>query len=216
MVEQTIAAPERSTNPDASVLDRRRSPAHDHAALMAQASSEQVRLREVPFLTQIAIRAASVDAAEAVGAALGARLPVDGAAVAAGERAGRPVSVVWLSPDEWLAVLADEAQTGEPGPAVAASLEAALEGHRGQAVDVSANRSTLELSGPRARAVLDKTIELDLHPRSFPVGRAVTTTMESVAVIVWRSAEDTWRLMPRTSFTEHVVRWLADGMREFA
>jgi sarcosine oxidase, subunit gamma len=40
--------------------------------------------------------------------------------------------------------------------------------------------------------------------------------MESVAAILWRTAEDTWQLMPRASFTEHVVLWLTDGMREFA
>ena len=87
---------------------------------------------------------------------------------------------------------------------------------RGQVVDLASNRTTLELSGPKARAVLDKTIELDLHPREFPVGRAVSTQMESVAVILWRSADDTWLLMPRASFAEHVVGWLADGMREFS
>jgi sarcosine oxidase, subunit gamma len=99
---------------------------------------------------------------------------------------------------------------------VVGSLNAALGKHRGHIVDVSSNRTTLELSGPKARAVLDKTIELDLHPRAFPVGRAVATQMESVAIILWRTAEDTWQLMPRASFTEHVALWLADGMREFA
>lgn len=201
---------------DPTVLAYRRSPGHDLAALMSEKSSEQVRLREVPFLTQIAIRAVSADAVRAVGDALGAPLPTKVGDVSAGERdQGNPVDVVWLAPDEWLAVLGDEADTGESAASVVISLAAALEGHRGQVVDVSANRTTLELSGPRARAVLDKTIELDLHPREFAVGRAVATAMERVPVICWRTAADTWLLMPRSSFAEHVVRWLIDGMEEF-
>lgn len=217
MAEHMAETPAAPTRPDAAVLGYRRSPAHHLAALMRQAGGEQVRLREVPFLTQITIRAASPEAVEAVGGALDVALPSAVGEVAQGERGeGGAVSVVWLSPDEWLAVLGDEVETGIASTAVVESLNGALGERRGQVVDVSSNRTTLELSGPKARAVLDKTIELDLHPREFPVGRAVSTQMESVAVILWRTAEDMWQLMPRASFTEHVVLWLADGMREFS
>ena len=217
MVEQMTASPAVSTRPDARLLAYRRSPAHHLARPMDRAGGEQVRLREVPFLTQITIRAASPEAVRAVGGTLGTVLPRAVGEVAHGDQGGgAAVSVVWVSPDEWLAVLGDEAETGVASTAVVGSLNLALGKHRGQVVDVSSNRTTLELSGPKARAVLDKTIELDLHPRAFPVGRAVATQMESVAIILWRTAEDTWRLMPRASFTEHVALWLADGMREFA
>jgi len=128
---------------DATVLSYRRSPAHHLAALMHQAGGGQVRLREVPFLTQITIRAASAEAVEAVGDALGVALPTAVGEVAQGEHAeGGAVSVVWLSPDEWLAVLGDEAETGVGSPAVVQSLNVALGERRGQVVDVSANRTT--------------------------------------------------------------------------
>jgi sarcosine oxidase subunit gamma len=226
MAEQITLTPRSTLTPmptaptprgDATVLGYRRSPARHLTALMDRASSEQVHLREVPFLTQITIRTASPEAVTAVGGALEVALPSAVGQVAQGERGeGGAVSVVWLSPDEWLAVLGDEAETGLAGTTVVRWLSVALGERRGQVVDVSANRTTLELSGPKAREVLDKTIELDLHPREFPVGRAVATQMESVAIILWRTAEHTWQLMPRASFTEHVVLWLADGMREFA
>lgn len=217
MAEQMTVKPPTPTEPNAAVLGYRRSPAHHLAALMERASGEQVRLREVPFLTQITIRAASPQAVKAVSGALGVPLPSAVGEVSQGLRVeGGAVSVVWLSPDEWLAVLGDEAETGVASTAVVESLNVALGERRGQVVDVSSNRTTLELSGPNARAVLDKTIELDLHPREFPVGRVVSTQMESVAVILWRIAEDTWHLMPRASFSDHVVLWLADGMREFS
>jgi len=217
MVEQMTLTQGTPTRTDAAVLSCRRSPAHHLAALMEQAGGEQVRLREVPFLTQITIRAAMPEAVQSVGSALGVALPSAVGDVVQGEQGEHgAVSVVWLSPDEWLAVLDDEAQTGVASSAVVETLNVALGKRRGQVVDVSSNRTTLELSGPQARAVLDKTIELDLHPRAFPVGRAVSTQMESVAVILWRTGKDTWQLMPRASFAEHVVLWLADGMREFS
>lgn len=205
------------TTSDAAVLGYRRSPCHHLASFMERAGGDQVRLREVPFLTQITIRATSPEAEQAVGSALGAALPSRVGEVAEGEfDQGSAVSAVWLSPDEWLAVLGDEGETGVSGTSVVHALSEAMGEQRGQVVDVSSNRTTLELSGPKAQAVLDKTIELDLHPREFPVGRAVSTQMESVPVILWRTADDTWQLMPRASFSEHVVRWLVDGMREFA
>ena len=56
------------------------------------------------------------------------------------------------------------------------ALAAGLDGDPGSVVDVSANRTTLELSGPPAREVLEKGCPLDLHPRAFGPGRAVSTT----------------------------------------
>jgi len=191
----------------------RRSPAADLAGEMADGSSAGVRLREIPFLTQTAVRAApGSPAADAVAAALGIALPAGVGQVtgATDERA-----VLWLGPDEFLVVGPDEAGSGVSTAGFAAGLAAGLAGQRGQVVDVSANRATLELSGRHARAVLDKSCRLDLHPREFPAGRAVITLLESVGVILWRTGEDTWRVMPRASFTTHVVRWLLDGMREF-
>ena len=183
---------------------------------MDAGSSPAVTLREVPFQTHLAVRAGSQAAVQALGEALGAPLPDRVGRVTSGERGGgRAVDILWLSPDEWLAVLGDEAVSGESPTDLVELGSAALAGHRGQVVDVSANRATLELSGPQARAVLDKVIHLDLHPREFPVGRAVSTLLESVGVILWRTGPDTWLVMPRASFTEFVARWLLDGMREF-
>jgi sarcosine oxidase subunit gamma len=43
-------------------------------------------------------------------------------------------------------------------------------------VDVGANRTTLLVSGPAARAVLERGCTLDLHPRSFTAGHCAQTT----------------------------------------
>ncbi|MGO4604070.1 sarcosine oxidase subunit gamma [Terrabacter sp. 2YAF2] len=197
----------------AAVLGLRRSPAQDLAEEMLRGSGEQVRLREIPFLTQVALRA-TPGSVGALDDALGVDLPTRvGEVSGAGD--GGDLAVVWLSPDEFLAVGPDEADTGISSEAYAGGLADALGSDPGQVVDVSANRTTLELSGPRARSVLEKSCELDLHPRVFPVGTAVATLLGSTGVILWRTAEDTWRVMPRASFATHVVRWLLDGMREY-
>lgn len=197
------------------VLAHRRSPAHDLSDAMVQGSGEAVRLRELPFLSQLAIRVPlGSGSAEALAGTLGVSLPARVGEVT-GSSDGSGVALLWLSPDEFLAVGQDEALTGTPPESWAAQLDDVLADQPGQVVDVSANRTTLELSGPWARSVLEKSCEIDLHPRAFPVGTAVITLLESTGVIVWRTGEEAWRVMPRASFATHVVRWLLDGMREY-
>ena len=208
----TVTAPTRAVDRSA-VLGLRRSPAHRLAEEMRQGSGPAVRLREIPFLSQVAIRATPASGPALV-EALGLDLPARVGEVA-GASDGSGTAVLWLSPDEFLAIGPDEADTGTAPEQWAARLADALASRPGQAVDVSANRTTLELSGPRARSVLEKSVELDLHPRVFPVGAAVVTLLGTSGVLLWRIGEDTWRVMPRASFATHVVRWLLDGMREY-
>jgi sarcosine oxidase subunit gamma len=99
---------------------------------------------------------------------------------------------------------------------VTAELREALGGGPGSVVDVSANRTTLELSGPAARQVLEKGCPLDLHPRAFGPGRAVSTTVGPVAVLLWQVDDGpTYRLFPRSSFADHLARRLIDAMSEY-
>jgi sarcosine oxidase subunit gamma len=186
-----------------------------------------VALREIPFLTMVGLRVMpGTPAAEAVTATAG--LPLPGGH---GQVTGAPdgTAILWLGPDEFLLVGPEGAGPAEVGPAgtdlrkagtddagTAAGLARALGTEPGQAVDLSANRTTLELSGPSARAVLEKSCHLDLHPRAFAVGTAVATTLGPVQVLLWRTAELTWRIMPRASFAEYTARWLLDAMTEFA
>jgi heterotetrameric sarcosine oxidase gamma subunit len=165
-----------------------------------------VSLRERPSLTMVSLRVApGSDAAVRIGEVLGAPLPDSvGQTTAAG-----PHTVLWLAPDEWL--LVSQAEVSDVVPPLVESLGPA----RGAVVDVSANRTTLELSGPSARAVLEKGCPVDLHPRAFGPGRAVTTTLGPVPVLLWQSGPETYRLLPRSSFAEYVARWLLDAMAEF-
>ncbi|MEZ2370994.1 sarcosine oxidase subunit gamma [Arthrobacter sp. RCC_34] len=207
-----------ATLADAASL--RRSPAAQLAEAFAAAGvagERGVTLREIPFLTQLGLRAVPGSAAAAaVEAALGFPLPSGHGSTTA----GGGYTVLWIGPDEFLAV-GDESTAGlDRGPAEAGRLAATLgePGSRlpGAVVDLSANRTTFELSGPSARLVLEKGVSFDLHPRSFPAGQAIVTVLDHVPVLVWKTGAETFRVLPRASFADHVGRWLVDAMREFS
>ncbi|MFI6095954.1 sarcosine oxidase subunit gamma [Lentzea sp. NPDC051213] len=170
--------------------------------------TEQLRaagLAELPFRTMVNLRVdPASDTATRVEKALGAQLPRQcGQTAESGSR-----TAFWLGPDEWL-VLAEDA-------AVITELQEALGGEPGSVVDVSANRTIVEISGPFAREALEKGCPLDLHPREFGPGKAISTTVGPVPVLLWQ-VDDTpsYRLFPRSSFADYLARWLIDAMTEF-
>src|SRR5699024_6023310 len=217
--ESSRSGPPSSGSPRPDPTALRRSPAQSLAAEMAAAGSEApggVTLQEIPFVPQLGIRAQPGGAAaDRIARVLGTILPD-----AVGRTTGDPdgVHCIWLSPDEFL--LVDVSRTHEHGEADAAA--AALDDDRpgagrapGQVLDLSGNRTVLELNGDSARPVLEKGCHVDLHPRAFPVRTAVSTLVGPVQMIVHRAHENTFRLLPRSSFAEYTVRWLLDAMLEF-
>jgi sarcosine oxidase subunit gamma len=193
---------------DLSTLSRlRRSPlTHLTEPLAAASDPSVVSLSEAPFVAMVSLRVDPVSPAAArVAAVLGAPLPSS-----CGEVTGTEShDALWLGPDEWLVVASTDAV------ALADQLTAAVGEEPGLVLDVSANRTVLELTGPRARDVLEKGCPVDLHPRSFGPDHAVSTTLARVPVLLWQTGEDTYRLLPRSSFADYVARWLLDAMMEF-
>ena len=137
--------------------------------------------------------------------------PVDPAATRIGDLLGTPLPVVpntgseaalWLGPDQWLVFGASEAE-----------LRAALGDTAGSVVDVSANRTVYELSGPDAREVLELGCAIDLHPRAFGPGRCAQT-MLARANVVLHQVDDmpTYRLLVRPSFAGYLTAWLRDAL----
>lgn len=144
----------------------RRSPLAGHPLF----DSPEVRLREIPFVTMLNLRAT--------------------------EPPGTERAVLRLGPDEFL-IIGD----GPPLPST---------------VDVSAHRTTLELSGPRARDVLEKGCTIDLHPRAFRAGDCAQTNLARTQVILWQPADDpAYRLLVRASFARYLADWLTDAAAEY-
>jgi sarcosine oxidase subunit gamma len=197
-----------------NIATLRRSPlAHLTEAISqgAVAGERGVSLREIPFLNMVGLRAEPGSAgAKALEAAAGLPLPAGHGQVSGGADS---TAILWLGPDEFLLV-------GPEGTDATVDLAAALGGEPGAVVDLSANRTTLELSGPSARLVLEKGCHADLHPRAFGPGTAITTQLGPVPVLLWQTAEQdggpVYRIMPRASFADYTARWLLDAMTEFA
>jgi sarcosine oxidase subunit gamma len=192
--------------------DIRRSPAsHLAEALSAGSVPGKVVLSEGPFQAMAGVRVdPGSEGASRIAAVTG------GLPARCGEVTGTDgISVLWLGPSEFL-VVAPEAAHDSLGGNLIGSLEEALGDAPGQVVDLSANRTTFELSGPQARAVLEKGCALDLHPRSFAPGTAVATEVGNIPVLLEKTGEDSFRLFPRASFAEFLGRWLLDAMREYA
>jgi sarcosine oxidase subunit gamma len=194
----------------ANLTLQRRTPLADMAQDLRDGSvtgPRQVHLVEQGYSTMIGLRMdPNSPAAAAVEGRLGAQLPRRcGQVTAQG-----PHHVLWLGPDEWL-VVSDEA-----ADVVVEALTAAVGDAHAAVVDLSANRTLLELSGPAARSVLEKGCPVDLHPRAFEADRAVATTLARVPLLLWQSGPDTYRLLPRSSMAQYVASWLLDAMQEFA
>lgn len=197
-----------NVKPDPRAL--RESPLQHIAAELAQAEvteAHAVSIREIPFATMIGIRAVPGSSAHA---AIAGVLP-DGLPASVGEVSGDPngVTVLWISPDEFLAVSVVER------PELLTALEKALGDERGHVVDLTSNRTIVELSGPAAHKALRKGTPTDIHPRVFPVNRAITATLARTPVLLWKTDDSTWRILPRASFAEHIAFFLMDAMQEF-
>jgi sarcosine oxidase subunit gamma len=173
----------------------------------AVTGERHVGVSEWRFMTMVSVRVDPTSpAAEAIEGVLGAALPRSAGEVSShGQH-----SVLWQGPDEWLVASLMSAE------ALVAALQDSLAGAHAAVVDVSANRALLELKGAAARAVLEKGCPLDLHPRSFGPGRAVTTTLARVPLVLWQVGPDSYRLLPRSSFADYVARWLLDAAQEYA
>lgn len=148
-------------------------------------------VRELPFRTMVNVRTRATEL-------LGVPLPGPNTIATAGER-----SVLWLGPDEWLVV-------GPPDDPVAAELTG------DSVVDVSANRTTIELAGHHARDILEKGTSIDLHPRAFGPGRCAQTLLARAQVVLAQvDGEPTYHVLVRGSFAPYLADWLVDAAREF-
>lgn len=163
--------------------DLRRSPLADYPGIT-----------EIPFLTMVNVRvAATSPAAAAISARLGGPLPVvPGSVVDAGTR-----HILWLGPDEWLVV----------GPPDDSELQGLLHEPGASIVDVSANRTTVEV---RSRELLGHGCTIDLHPRAFHAGRCAQTMIAHTQVILWQTDDaPVYRLLVRGSFATYLADWLS-------
>ena len=167
------------------------------------------RVRELSYLAQVDLRADPSDGAlmARLTEVIGARPPTEPNTAIVSDDGTR--HVLWLGPDEWLIL-------GEPGTGLALErvLREAMGEGLGAVVDVSANRTTLSVSGPRARDLLAFGCSLDLDERRFKPGRCAQTMLARANVIivpVGPAVEPAFRVLVRPSIAVYLAAWLTDA-----
>jgi sarcosine oxidase subunit gamma len=185
----------------------RRSPLVDYAerfAALSAAKGGGLSIRELPFVSKVNLRANPKDASlmQRLAAALGFALPV--APNSVGSVTDR--RALWLGPDEWLIVGPDNQQK-----VLEQVLRDALGGAFGSIVDVSADRTLLEIGGAKARELLAHGVSIDVDARSFGPGCCAQTVLAKAQVIIQRGDEPSFVLYIRASFASCVADWLLDA-----
>ena len=169
-----------------------------------------VAIRELPGLHTIDLRVAPGTLAQAaVTEALGMDLPGKPGRTRSGSVfGGGEAHVLCLAPDWWLIVVSQEAEQK------LASLRL-MDDYHFSVVDVSGQRTTIELEGPKAREVLAHLWDQDLREKSFPIGSVSQGLMAKAPVIVLHFAPLHYRIMVRSSFALHLWKALADAAAEW-
>lgn len=169
-----------------------------------------LNVAELPFRTQLTVRVSDPDAIAAMGTALGAEFPSVPCTFTSGSGPFGDVEVLWLGPDEFLAVASPDLQVS-----IEEVLRGALGTVRGSVVDTSAQRTTLVLEGPHVRDVLAHGCSVDLHPSSAPGGTCVQTLLARTGIVLQVTGDDRFTVLVRSSFAEYLAAWLSDACVEY-
>jgi heterotetrameric sarcosine oxidase gamma subunit len=165
-----------------------------------------VAIRELPGLHTMDLRVAPGTATQAaVVEALGMNLPAKtGQSVSSGGEA----HALCIAPDWWLIVGFNDAEQK------LASLLLKSDYHF-SVVDVSGQRTTIELEGPKVREALAHLWDQDLREKSFPIASVSQGLMAKAPVIVCHIAPFRYRVMVRSSFALHLWKALVDAAEEW-
>lgn len=117
------------------------------------------------------------------------------------------IRVYWLGPDEWLVVASGEEDDLEDK--LADALRAAFAGRHTAVTAVGHGQTMLVIGGREARHLLAQGCPLDLHERSFGIGRCAQSHLVKAGVTLAQvSAEPVFELIVRRSFADYVWKWL--------
>jgi sarcosine oxidase, subunit gamma len=169
-----------------------------------------VAIRELPGLHTIDLRMAPGTTTQvAVTEVLGMGLPGKSGQTRGGSiSGGGEAHVLCVGPDWWLIVGFQEAEQK-------LALLLLNNQYHFSLVDVSSQRTTIELEGPKAREVLAHLWDQDLREKSFPIASVSQGLMAKAPVIVFHIASFRYRVMVRSSFALHLWKALVDAAEEW-
>jgi len=198
-----------------------RQSALDHLALAGRTIEKvgdiAVRLAEKPLPAAVNLRGDAGDPAfvAALREALGVEPPTAPNTTAT----GGSVTLLWLGPDEWLAV--EHAATPEAEMRLASKLRGALGDLHAAVTEVGEQYACVHIAGNHARDVIAKGCPLDLHPRVFGgPGHCAQSHLSKASIILHQvsdapEAGPAFDLYVRRSFSDYLWRWLEDAAREY-
>jgi len=177
---------------------------------MKIATVATVSMRELPWLHTIDLRVAPGTSTQiAIIEALGINLARKSGQILVTTLAnGAEAYSLCLAPDWWLIVGLHEAEQK-------LAEQQLREEYHFSVVDVSGQRTTIELEGPKVREVLAHLWEQDLREKNFPVGSVSQGLMAKSPAIVCHIAPFRYRVMVRSSFALHLWRALVDAVEEW-
>lgn len=189
----------------------------DAARRHAEPCTATVRMWVVPACGQLCLRGDASDVfAEQVESVWGVPLPVTAnmASTASDTIEDEGVCarrILWLGPDEWLAVCAD----GEV-ERLHRDLDEAFGGEHVLVSNVSHSRVLIVLEGEQARNVLQKGCSLDLDPVAFCAGRCAQAPFARSHMLLHQVSDSPrYHLYIHRSVAAYVYAWLEDAAREF-
>jgi sarcosine oxidase subunit gamma len=169
-----------------------------------------VAIRELPGLHTIDLRVTpGTSTQSAVAEALDMTLPGrPGQSLSVSVSGAGEAHVLCLAPDWWLIAGFQEAER---------KLAPLLlnDDYHFSLVDVSDQRTTIELEGSKVREVIAHVWEQDLREASFPVGSVSQGLIAKAPVILFYIGPFRYRVMVRSSFALHLWRVLEDAAAEW-
>lgn len=115
------------------------------------------------------------------------------------------VHCLWIGPDEWLVLDVDGSDLADKF--------ASLGNDKLSAVDVSHRNTAITVSGSKAADALNSGCPQDLSLEVFPAGAASRTMLGKCEIILYRTAEDTFRIEVWRSFSDYAWKFMADAIR---
>lgn len=179
-----------------------------HPLQNRRGASAHVGLTPAPPAIRISLRAGPGEVA-ALSGAIGLDLPQTPKTAVVGADGMR--AVLWLGPDEWL--LIDDGENGEAADILA---RLAATGVLHSAVDVSHRNTAIVVTGEGAAGVLSAGCPQDLSLQAFPVNACSRTVLGKIEIVLWRMADDMFRVECWRSFSDYAFTFLAEAARDGA
>ncbi len=126
----------------------------------------------------------------------------------------KEISICWISPDEWLIIVA-ASETDDLEKKIHQSFdELDIDCHYAL-TDVSGGQTIYTLEGADAINVLKKIAHYDFGDVNFPIGKVITTSVAKNQAVIYRTSDVCWELVVRSSFKDYLWHVIDDACAEF-